>query len=90
MFDRIAARYDLVNTVLTAGADARWRRHAAQMTRLRRGGSAVDIACGSGTLAAELARLAGSSGRVVGVDFSDRMLEVARRLPARRRFRPSG
>jgi demethylmenaquinone methyltransferase/2-methoxy-6-polyprenyl-1,4-benzoquinol methylase len=79
MFDRIAGRYDLVNTVLTAGADARWRRHAAQMTRLRRGGSAVDIACGSGTLTAELARLAGSSGRVVGIDFSDRMLEVARR-----------
>jgi demethylmenaquinone methyltransferase/2-methoxy-6-polyprenyl-1,4-benzoquinol methylase len=86
MFDRIAGRYDLVNTVLSAGADARWRRYAARMTRLGPGGSALDVACGSGALAGELARLAGSTGRVVGVDFSDRMLEVARRRHPRLEF----
>ncbi len=78
MFDRIAHRYDTVNTVLSAGTDAGWRRRAARETGLRPGGSALDVACGSGKLTAELAKLAGD-GRVVGVDFSSRMLEIARR-----------
>ena len=79
MFDRIARRYDRVNTVLSAGTDAGWRRRAARETGLRERGSALDVACGSGKLTAELARLAGPDGRVVGLDFSPRMLEVARR-----------
>ena len=79
MFDRIARRYDRVNTVLSAGTDAGWRRRAARETGLRPGGSALDVACGSGKLTAELAKLAGQGGRVVGLDFSAQMLEVARR-----------
>jgi len=79
MFDRIARRYDTINTVLSAGADGGWRRRAARETALQAGGSALDVACGSGKLTAELARLAGRGGRVVGLDFSARMLEVARR-----------
>ena len=79
MFDRIARRYDLVNTVLSAGTDGGWRRRAARTTGLTAGGSALDVACGSGKLAAELARIAGPNGRVVGLDFSAQMLEVARR-----------
>jgi len=79
MFDRIARRYDLVNTVLSAGTDGGWRRRAARETRLGPGGSALDVACGSGKLTAELSRIAGAFGRVVGLDFSLAMLEVARR-----------
>jgi len=79
MFDRIARRYDLVNTVLSAGTDGGWRRRAAKATLLKPGGSALDVACGSGKLTALLARIAGPSGRVVGLDFSTKMLEVARR-----------
>ena len=79
MFDRIAGRYDLVNTVLSGGTDAGWRRRAARATGLTAGGSALDVACGSGKLTAELARIAGAAGRVVGLDFSPQMLEVARR-----------
>ena len=79
MFDRIARRYDVVNTVLSLGTDSGWRRRAARETELQPGESAIDVACGSGKLAAELARIAGPSGRVVGVDFSPRMLEIARR-----------
>lgn len=79
MFDRIARRYDTINTVLSAGTDSGWRRRAAREAGLAQGGSAVDVACGSGKLTAELARLAGPQGRVVGVDFSPQMLEVARR-----------
>jgi demethylmenaquinone methyltransferase/2-methoxy-6-polyprenyl-1,4-benzoquinol methylase len=79
MFDRIARRYDLVNTVLSGGTDAGWRRRVAKATGLVAGGSALDVACGSGKLTAALSRLAGPSGRVVGLDFSAQMLEVARR-----------
>jgi demethylmenaquinone methyltransferase/2-methoxy-6-polyprenyl-1,4-benzoquinol methylase len=79
MFDRIARRYDLVNTVLSGGTDGSWRRRAARATGLVAGGSALDVACGSGKLTAELARIAGRQGRVVGLDFSPQMLEVARR-----------
>ena len=79
MFDRIARRYDRVNTVISMGTDGGWRRRAARATGLRAGGSALDVACGSGKLTAELAKIAGPTGRVVGLDFSPRMLEVARR-----------
>ncbi|HEX2648279.1 MAG TPA: ubiquinone/menaquinone biosynthesis methyltransferase [Candidatus Dormibacteraeota bacterium] len=79
MFDQIARRYDLVNTVLSAGTDAGWRRRAARETRIAAGGSALDVACGSGKLTAELARITGPSGRVVGLDFSTEMLTLARR-----------
>src|SRR3984893_3001847 len=78
MFDRIARRYALVNTVLSAGTDGGWRRRAAKATGLTAGGSALDVACGSGKLTAQLARIAGPNGRVVGLDFSTQMLEVAR------------
>jgi demethylmenaquinone methyltransferase / 2-methoxy-6-polyprenyl-1,4-benzoquinol methylase len=79
MFDRIARRYDLVNTVLSLGTDGGWRRRAARETGLKAGGSALDVACGSGKLTAELKRIAGARGRVVGLDFSPEMLAVARR-----------
>src|SRR5207249_2824497 len=75
----IARRYDLVNTVLAAGTDAGWRKRAGRGTALRPGGSALDVACGSGKLTAELARIAGPTGRVVGLDFSPEMLAIARR-----------
>ncbi len=77
MFDRIAPRYDLLNTVLSGGIDGRWRRRAAAATLLRPGQSALDIACGSGRLTAELA-VRSAGGRVVGLDFSPGMLARAR------------
>src|SRR5258708_4643035 len=79
MFDRIAHRYDLVNTVLSGGIDGGWRRRAARATGLKPGGSAIDVACGSGKLTAVLAGIAGPQGRVIGLDFSPQMLEIALR-----------
>jgi demethylmenaquinone methyltransferase/2-methoxy-6-polyprenyl-1,4-benzoquinol methylase len=76
MFDRLAGRYDLLNTVLSGGADGRWRRRTASATGLGKGGTALDVACGSGKLSLELRRLAGG-GMVVGLDFSAGMLAVA-------------
>jgi demethylmenaquinone methyltransferase / 2-methoxy-6-polyprenyl-1,4-benzoquinol methylase len=78
MFDRIAGFYDLMNSVMTAGLHHRWRARAADLAALAPGDSALDIACGTGDLAIELARRVGSGGEVIGSDFSEEMLERAR------------
>ena len=78
MFDRIAPGYDRANTVLSFGRDRAWRRRAANAAAPPRGGAALDIACGTGQLTLELRHRVGASGRVVGLDFSERMLAVAR------------
>ena len=78
MFDRIAGVYDAMNSVMTAGMHHRWRERAADLASVSPGDSALDVACGTGDLAVELRRRVGSSGRVVGCDFSERMLELAR------------
>jgi demethylmenaquinone methyltransferase / 2-methoxy-6-polyprenyl-1,4-benzoquinol methylase len=78
MFDRIAGVYDLMNGVMTAGLHHQWRRRAADLARVGPGDRVLDIATGTGDLALELAGRVGSDGTVVGADFSDRMLELAR------------
>jgi demethylmenaquinone methyltransferase / 2-methoxy-6-polyprenyl-1,4-benzoquinol methylase len=78
MFDRIAPRYDRANTVLSFGRDRAWRRLAAAAAALPVGGAALDVACGTGQLTVELSDRVGPGGRVVGLDFSERMLAVAR------------
>lgn len=78
MFSRIARRYDLLNRVLSFRQDVRWRRIAADLAALRPGDAALDVATGTGDLAFELARRVGESGRVVGIDFVEEMLTIAR------------
>jgi demethylmenaquinone methyltransferase/2-methoxy-6-polyprenyl-1,4-benzoquinol methylase len=77
MFDDIAPVYDRLNTLLTLGADGGWRRAAVGATGLRSGGSAIDVACGTGKLAAELAVRVGPFGQVLAVDLAPRMIEHA-------------
>jgi demethylmenaquinone methyltransferase/2-methoxy-6-polyprenyl-1,4-benzoquinol methylase len=78
MFDRIAGVYDLMNSAMTAGMHHRWREKAVDRAALAPGDSALDVACGTGDLTLELQRRVGPSGRVVGSDFSERMLDLAR------------
>ena len=75
MFDRIAPVYDAMNRAMSAGLDRRWRRLTAEAV-VRPGDRVLDACCGTGDLAVA-ARRAG--GDVTGLDFSDRMLERARR-----------
>src|ERR687897_2254988 len=79
MFDRIARVYDLMNSLMTAGLHHRWRERAADLAALGPGGRALDVASGTGDLAVELARRVGPTGTVIGTDFSEAMLERARR-----------
>ena len=83
MFDRIAGVYDLMNTAMTAGLHHRWRERAADRAELEAGDSALDVCCGTGDLALALARRVGPEGSVVGCDFAERMLDLARGKAAR-------
>jgi demethylmenaquinone methyltransferase/2-methoxy-6-polyprenyl-1,4-benzoquinol methylase len=76
MFDRIAPVYDVMNRVMSAGLDRRWRKLTAEAV-VRPGDRVLDACCGTGDLA--VAALAAGAAEVVGVDFSPRMLERARR-----------
>ena len=82
MFDRIARRYELLNTLMSAGLNRVWNKKALQATGLEPGGRALDLACGSGSLTRDLAERVGPRGYVLGVDFSEEMLKVARGRPA--------
>ena len=78
MFDRVAGRYDALNSVMTAGLHHRWRQRAADRAELSPGDSALDVCCGTGDMALELAGRVSPGGHVVGCDFSEPMLDLAR------------
>jgi demethylmenaquinone methyltransferase/2-methoxy-6-polyprenyl-1,4-benzoquinol methylase len=81
MFDRIAPVYDVMNRVMTAGLDMRWRRLAAESV-VRTGDRVLDAACGTGDLA--IADLKAGAAQVTGLDFSENMLARARKKTRRR------
>jgi demethylmenaquinone methyltransferase/2-methoxy-6-polyprenyl-1,4-benzoquinol methylase len=82
MFASIAHRYDLNNRIHSFGQDLRWRRRAVELAAVGPGDRVLDAACGTGDLA-ELFAEAGAA-EVLGVDFTEAMLEIARRRAARR------
>ncbi|MEK6537105.1 MAG: class I SAM-dependent methyltransferase, partial [Actinomycetota bacterium] len=77
MFGGIARRYDLMNTIMTAGMHHRWRRRGVELAALANGGSALDVCCGTGDFSFALFDAVGPLGSVTGIDFSRRMLDVA-------------
>ena len=80
MFDAIADRYDLLNRLMSLGKDRVWRLQTAR--RLGAPNHVLDLATGTGDLAIEVARLY-PDARVIGLDPSERMIEVGRRKIAR-------
>jgi len=76
MFDRISGVYDLLNQVMTAGLHHAWRRRAVDLASVGPGSKVLDVATGTGDLAIELAS---RGAEVVASDFSEEMLELARR-----------
>lgn len=77
MFDRIAHRYDLVNLLISAFQEPRWRRLLVDQAGLGTGDAALDVASGTGKVAADLHVRVRPSGRVLGVDLSPGMIAVA-------------
>ena len=78
MFDAIARRYDLLNRVLSAGLDQRWRARAVRSLGLTGRETVVDLCTGTADLAIALAGRGGGAARVVGIDFAGEMLRLGR------------
>jgi len=78
LFSKVPTEYDALLGLLTFGQDKHWRRFVVEKTRPKRNGLALDVATGTGLLAAELVHAAESNGRVVGVDLTLSMLQTAR------------
>ena len=83
MFGRIARHYDLLNRLLTAGIDRRWRAAAVSAAGPLEGAVAVDACCGTGDLTLALAE---AGAHTIGVDFTPQMLTRARMKCGERRF----
>ncbi|MBP2676915.1 MAG: ubiquinone biosynthesis methyltransferase UbiE [Deltaproteobacteria bacterium] len=78
MFSRIAPRYDLLNRVLSAGIDRRWRRAAVAEMSPASGGRHLDLATGTADMALEILRQKGDAAAVAGVDLSVEMMRIGR------------
>ncbi len=79
MFDQISGVYDPLNLLISAFQEPRWRKRAVAFAGLGPGGRAIDIASGTGKVAADLHRAAQPGGEVLGVDISPGMIGIARR-----------
>src|ERR1700690_300126 len=78
VFDSVADRYDLMNDLMSGGAHRLWKQFALRLTGLVSGAQGLDVAGGTGDLAAGLARQVGPEGLVVLADINGRMLEHGR------------
>ena len=78
VFHSVAGNYDLMNDLMSAGIHRLWKRVAIQMSGVRSGHSVLDIAGGTGDLAAKFSRIVGPEGTVVLADINDSMLKVGR------------
>ncbi len=78
VFDSVAPRYDLMNDLMSAGLHRAWKEFTLSLTQLRRGQRALDVAGGTGDLAAGLAEQVGPKGLVVLTDINAQMLGAGR------------
>lgn len=78
-FNSIAANYDLMNTIMTLGMDKRWRRRAVETVKAAPALKMLDVCCGSAQLSIQIAKAVTPGGSVTGLDFSEKMLEEAKK-----------
>jgi len=78
VFHSVASRYDLMNDLMSGGIHRIWKRFTIELSGVRKGHAVLDIAGGTGDLAARFSRIVGESGRVVLADINDSMLRVGR------------
>jgi demethylmenaquinone methyltransferase/2-methoxy-6-polyprenyl-1,4-benzoquinol methylase len=78
VFDSVASRYDLMNDLMSGGIHRLWKRFTIELSAARAGQTILDIAGGTGDLAAKFSRLVGPDGRVILADINAAMLEVGR------------
>ena len=78
VFHSVAGKYDLMNDLMSGGIHRLWKRFTIELSGVRRGNSVLDIAGGTGDLAAKFSHLVGPSGKVVLADINASMLQVGR------------
>ena len=78
VFDSVASRYDLMNDLMSGGVHRLWKRFTIELSAARTGQTILDIAGGTGDLAARFSRLVGPEGQVILADINAAMLEVGR------------
>jgi demethylmenaquinone methyltransferase/2-methoxy-6-polyprenyl-1,4-benzoquinol methylase len=78
VFDSVASRYDIMNDLMSAGIHRIWKRFTIELSGVRRGNRVLDIAGGTGDLAAKFAPMVGDEGEVVLADINASMLRVGR------------
>jgi demethylmenaquinone methyltransferase / 2-methoxy-6-polyprenyl-1,4-benzoquinol methylase len=78
VFDSVAPKYDLMNDLMSLGMHRAWKAYAVMVAALREGAEVLDIASGTGDLAASFARRVGATGRVLHTDINEAMLRVGR------------
>jgi demethylmenaquinone methyltransferase / 2-methoxy-6-polyprenyl-1,4-benzoquinol methylase len=78
VFHSVAAKYDLMNDLMSGGIHRLWKQYTIEMSGVRAGQRVLDIAGGTGDLAAKFSRLVGSEGQVILADINDSMLKVGR------------
>jgi demethylmenaquinone methyltransferase/2-methoxy-6-polyprenyl-1,4-benzoquinol methylase len=78
VFHSVASRYDLMNDLMSGGIHRVWKRFTIELSGVRAGDAVLDIAGGTGDLAARFSDIVGANGRVVLADINDSMLKVGR------------
>lgn len=78
VFHSVAAKYDIMNDLMSGGVHRLWKRFTIELSGVRHGNKVLDIAGGTGDLAAKFSRLVGDNGKVVLADINDSMLTVGR------------
>ena len=78
VFHSVAAKYDLMNDLMSGGVHRLWKRFTIELSGVRPGQRVLDIAGGTGDLTAKFSRIVGREGRVVLADINDSMLKVGR------------
>ena len=78
VFDSVASRYDVMNDLMSAGIHRLWKRFTIELSAVRPGQTVLDIAGGTGDLAAKFSHLVGDDGKVLLADINDSMLKVGR------------
>lgn len=76
VFQNIADKYDRMNNVISFGSHVAWRKYTMKKMQVKPGQAAIDVACGTCDWTMSLAEAVGPNGRVVGLDFSQNMLDV--------------
>lgn len=85
MFADISSRYDTMNDLLSWGIHRRWRKKAVRLSGVKAGMSVLDCACGTGDFSLAFQKAVGTEGNVVGTDFCEPMVVLARRKARKRR-----